>query len=258
MDHRHELAWFGSLLDDRPAAAREPALAGINHGKVLPSGFGHANRLWRPMPIPKTVRLYHIVHIDRLASIIADGFLWSDAQVRAEPKPGTTIGMGRIKDRRLELPLTSQPGLMVGACVPFYFGPRSVMLYMLYCGNQVDYRGGQEPIVHLVVDLHEAVAWAEAEGQRWAFTTSNAASSYFDDHADLGRLDAVDWDAVRVRDWRRVRDAKQAEFLVEHRVPWSLVRGVGVQTPQMARRTARIILEGGQQTPVKAYPSWYY
>lgn len=210
------------------------------------------------MPIPEVIRLYHIVHVDRLASIIADGFLWSDAQVRAEPKPGTIIGMERIKDRRLAIPLASRPGLMVGGCVPFYFGPRSAMLYMLHRGNQVDYRGGQEPIVHLVVDLHEAVAWAEARKQQWAFTTSNAASSYFDDHADLGRLDSIDWDAVRARDWRRVRDAKQAEFLVENHVPWSLVRGVGVQTQRMAQRAARVISEGGQQTPVKAYPSWYY
>lgn len=210
------------------------------------------------MPIPEVIRLYHIVHVDRLASIIADGFRWSDARVRAEPKPGTAIGMERIKDRRLAIPLASRRGLMVGACVPFYFGPRSVMLYMLHRGNQVDYRGGQEPIVHLVVDLHEAVAWAEAQKQQWAFTTSNAGSSYFDDHADLGRLDLIDWDAVRVRDWRKVRDAKQAEFLVEKRVPWSLVRGVGVQSERMARRAARIISEGGQQTPVKAYPSWYY
>ncbi len=43
------------------------------------------------------------------------------------------------------------PGTKVGEYVPFYFCPRSVMLYILYMGNhpELGYRGGQAPIVHL-------------------------------------------------------------------------------------------------------------
>ncbi|MFN8587276.1 MAG: DarT ssDNA thymidine ADP-ribosyltransferase family protein [Candidatus Eisenbacteria bacterium] len=38
--------------------------------------------------------------------------------------------------RRLEgLHLASYPDLFVGDCVPFYFCPRSVMLYLIYRGN---------------------------------------------------------------------------------------------------------------------------
>ena len=75
---------------------------------------------------------------------------------------GTTIGMSSIKKRRLKLKLTSHPDLHVGDCVPFYFCPRSVMLYVIHMANHAEltYRGGQESIVHLEAGLHEAVAWA--------------------------------------------------------------------------------------------------
>ena len=37
------------------------------------------------------------------------------------------------------------------------------MLYLIHRANhsELDYRGGQDPIVHLEADLREAVDWAE-------------------------------------------------------------------------------------------------
>ena len=123
------------------------------------------------MPPPDKPKIYHIVHVDRLASIVADGALWSDAEVQHRAPPGTIIGMSDIKRRRTTKALDSHPDLCVGDCVPFYFCPRSVMLYVITMANhsELDYRGGQGPIVHLEADLHEAVAWANRHGRRWAF-----------------------------------------------------------------------------------------
>jgi hypothetical protein len=58
--------------------------------------------------------------------------------------------MSTIKERRLRLAIECRPGLRVGDCVPFYFCPRSVMLFLLDRGNHPDltYRGGQGPILH--------------------------------------------------------------------------------------------------------------
>ena len=49
------------------------------------------------MTIPPHPKLYHIVHVDRLASIVSDGFLWSDAEVVRRGAGGTTIGMSTIE-----------------------------------------------------------------------------------------------------------------------------------------------------------------
>jgi hypothetical protein len=185
------------------------------------------------MAVPAQPKLYHICHVDRLPSILADGGLWCDAEVVRRGPAGTTIGMSGIKQRRLsELTLSSHPTLHVGDCVPFYFCPRSVMLYLLHQGNhpELDYRGGQAPIIHLESDLRTVVAWANQHGRRWAFTLSNAGSYYFEDRRDLAKLDQIDWDAVQARDWRQCKEGKQAEFLVEHSVPVSLVERIGVHS----------------------------
>ena len=52
------------------------------------------------------LKIYHIVHVDRLTSIISQGCLWSDATVQNKQVDGTTIGMRAIKARRLGKRLT--------------------------------------------------------------------------------------------------------------------------------------------------------
>ncbi len=172
--------------------------------------------------MPAEPKIYHIVHIDRLPSIIAENGLLCDAEIARRSLPGTNIGMNNIKRRRLqELTLDSHPRLHVGDCVPFYFCPRSIMLYVIHRANspELTYRGGQTPIIHLEANLYQAVAWAEKHGRRWAFTTSNAGTRFFEDYSDLTQLDKVDWQAVRATDWQNYKHEKQAEFLVEKQFP---------------------------------------
>lgn len=211
--------------------------------------------------VPPHPKLYHIVHVDRLQSIVAESRLWCDAEVVRRNPAGTTIGMTGIKLRRLtELTLSSHPGLHVGDCVPFYFCPRSVMLYLIYQGNhpELTYRGGQGPIIHLETDLQATVAWANGEGQRWAFTLSNAGSYFFEDRSDLADLGQIDWNAVQARDWRTCKDGKQAEFLVEQYFPWELVDRIGVYSDQQYRAVANALPANGHRPRVEILRDWYY
>ena len=212
------------------------------------------------MPPPAAPKIYHIVHVDRLASIIADGALWSDAILQGGARPGTTIGMSTIKQRRLTNPVECRLGLNVGDCVPFYFCPRSVMLYLIHKANhpELDYRGGQVPIVHLEADLHEAVAWTQQHDLRWAFTLSNAGSRYFKDCCDLERLGEIDWDAVQARNWQGHTDGKQAEFLVERSFPWTLVQRVGVHSLHVQEQARHAVRVSEHLPAVEIKPEWYY
>jgi hypothetical protein len=199
------------------------------------------------MAVPANPKIYHIVHLDKLASIVADGCLWSDAELAARPVVGTVIGMNSIKVRRMtELTLTSHPGLYVGECVPFYFCPRSVMLYLIHKRNaELTYRGGQGPIVHLVADLNAVVAWANANGRRWAFTLSNAGSYYFEDRADLAQLAEINWASVAASQWSGspTKEQKQAEFLIEQHFPWELIEEIGVINQHVGQRVTEHIPE---------------
>lgn len=211
--------------------------------------------------MPVRPKLYHIAHVDRLPSIVADQCLWCDREVARRAPPGTTIGMSGIKQRRLdELRLTSHPALFVGDCVPFYFCPRSVMLYLIHQGNhpELGYRGGQEPIVHFEADLHAVVAWADAQARRWAFTLSNAGARYFEDRSDLGQLGEIDWNAVQARDWRQCKDGKQAEFLLELSLPWHLVERIGVQSRATYTLAVNALAARAHRPPVEIRPQWYY
>ena len=222
---------------------------------------------------PAASKIYHIVHVDRLPSIIADGGLLCDAEIvrRAAADPehdmGTTIGMGSIKQRRLnELTLTSHPDLYVGQCVPFYFCPRSIMLYLIHRANdpELTYRGGQGPIVHLELDLGGAIQWADQNGRRWAFTLSNAGARYFEDRASLAELGEIDWDAVQARLWsgkgisHSVKEGKQAEFLMEGFSSWELVIRIGVKSQNVYGEVREFIQATDHKPHVEIKPDWYY
>lgn len=213
------------------------------------------------MTVPAQPKLYHIVHVDRLPSIVADQCLWCDREIARRSPPGTAIGMNSIKQRRLnELRLTSHPDLFVGDFVPFYFCPRSVMLYLIHRGNhpELSYRGGQGPIVHFEADLQAVVAWADAQPRRWAFTLSNAGARYFEDRSDLGQLNQIDWNAVRATDWRQCKEGKQAEFLLELSFPWHLVERIGVQSHATYAAAVNALPAQGHRPAFEIRPDWYY
>jgi hypothetical protein len=213
------------------------------------------------MTVPAMPKIYHIVHVDRLASIIADDRLLCDSEIANRGSQGTSIGMSKIKQRRLtELTLASHPGLYVGQCVPFYFCPRSVMLYLIWKANHPDlsYRGGQDPIVHLEADLYNVVEWADQNNSRWAFTLSNAGSYHFEDRSDIGQLDEIEWAAVQATDWQHCREGKQAEFLIERSLPWALVERIGVKDNSTYRHATNVIRRAGHKPPVEVKGKWYY
>jgi len=210
--------------------------------------------------MPAQPKIYHICHVDRLPSILNCNGLFSDAKVSELDLPGTVVGMSNIKQRRLnELRLDSHPTLFVGQCVPFYFCPRSVMLYLIHRRNaELTYQGGQTQIVHLESDLYETVAWANANNRRWAFTLSNAGSYYFEDRADLANLHEIDWDAVQARIWNQCKEAKQSEFLFEESLPWGPVRRIGVSNNIVYGQVLNTLQQQEHKPTVEVKTDWYY
>ncbi len=171
--------------------------------------------------------------------------------------------MSQIKKRRLEqIEVDCHVGTKVGQYVPFYFCPRSIMLFILHMGNHPDlnYTEGQDPIVHLQADLNTTIQWADKNNVRWAFSDGNAGAfvaSFFNRVADL---DEVDWAAVASTDFRdaKVKEGKQAEFLLFDEFPWDLVEAVGVRTAQMLASVRKAISGANHQPSVSVKPSWYY
>lgn len=210
-------------------------------------------------------KIYHIIHWNKLASVMKMEGLFCDAKMSTSPAPtGTIIGNENIKENRLTLPVNCHEGLCVGECVPFYFCPRSVMLYVIFRSNHPNlaYKEGQDPIVHLELDLDATVQWAEQAGKKWAFTDRNAATRYTLFFRDLSELNKVPWDHVKNNYWSEpdIKDGKQAEFLVEQFCPWSLVNRIGVKNQETYGKVINLLPSGSSITnpTVEIISSWYY
>lgn len=151
---------------------------------------------------------------------------------------------------------------IVGEYVPFYFCPRSVMLYILFKANHPDlsYRGGQGPIVHLVGDLRATVRWADANSRRWAFSDRNAGAAYASFYRTLERLDQINWDAVGSNDFRSpiVKESKQAEVLVHESFPWPLVEKIGVSDDSILAKVRSVLEEADHRPVVGIERAWYF
>ena len=219
------------------------------------------------MVVPTNPKIYHIVHVDRLLSIVNTGHLLCDEEVARQQLSGTTIGMEKIKQRRQSKLVRADPDISVSDCTPFYSCPRSVMLYVICKANHPSllYKGGQNSIVHLEADLHKSVEWAEGSSLHWAFTAINATSKSAEFYTSLDKLDKINWNAVSTNYWESEQDDKQAEFLVENRFPWELVSSIGVLTAEIQTQVEGILSDAvamlGQPSvhkPVFCKPEWYY
>jgi hypothetical protein len=211
---------------------------------------------------PVNPKVYHITHVENLPSILAVGSISSDARRIRHNLETTNVGMAQIKARRLALEVNCHPGTKVGEYVPFYFCPRSIMLYLLHRGNhpELSYRGGQRPIVHLEADLYTVVRWVEANNYRWAFSKSNAGAQYTRFFNNLAQLDEIDWEAVAARDFRPmdIKEGKQAEFLLYDACPWHLIERIGVIDAQTEQRIVALLRQTGHRPIVSVQRGWYY
>jgi hypothetical protein len=213
--------------------------------------------------VPSSPKIYHITHIDNLPNIIASAELVSDANRITNALNCSLVGMSTIKQRRLEeIEVSCHPGTKVGEYVPFYFCPRSIMLYILYKGNnpELTYKGGQRPIIHLESDLDAVINWANSNSVRWAFSDGNAGAyitAFYKDPVDLIKLN---WNAINSTSFSdaKIKEGKQAEFLMFDVFPWILVEKIGTIDSTMELKIQTILANVGHQPVIAIERSWYF
>ena len=197
--------------------------------------------------------IYHITDVDNLPGILASGGLRSDvAMANANP---VVIGYQHIKQRRMtEIRVDCCGGRTVGEFVPFYFCPRSPMLYTINIGNTGRAAGCQRSIVHLV----STVAVGIAQNRAWAISDGNAGASHTSFSADLAALKGLDWTAIRATQWQGKTHQKSAEFLVADFFDWSSVQTVGCYNADTVQRIQALLAGANHRPAVIIQPNWYY
>lgn len=204
--------------------------------------------------------VYHVTHLRNLQSIVRLGGPWSDADRDSRGLAPVNIAHTHIKRRRAIRSVDRPPGGTLDQYVPFYFAPRSPMLYSIGRGNVEGYNEGQRPIVHLVTSVERI----QRQQLPFLFTDGHAAelvSEFFD---DLARLDQIDWQIMRERYWADTQEdgdrsrRRQAEFLVHHFIPWVLVEAIGVMDPRTTLEVEALLARSGHIPPVTVRRDWYY
>jgi hypothetical protein len=213
--------------------------------------------------IPSNPKIYHITHIDNLPSIVNSMELVSDAKRVAEDLNFSLVGMSKIKQRRLnEIEVSCHRGTTVGQYVPFYFCPRSVMLYILYKRNhpELTYKGGQQPIIHLEADFKAVINWANRNRIRWAFTDGNAGAYITNFYSDATAIYNLNWDAINSTDFGnpKIKEGKQAEFLMFDVFPWELIHKIGTINSTIEKKVKTVLANIGHQPIVAVEHSWYF
>lgn len=203
----------------------------------------------------------HFTHIDNLSGVLAGGCLEADNLVDRSSALQVEAADLEIKGIRRSMHVPLAPHGCVADYVPFYFAPRSPMLYKLHKGGVPNYTGGQDPLVYLVSSA-EAIA---AAGVAFVFSDGNCAATVTNFDSDLAHIESVvDWEVMQAEMWANTADdpdrrrRRMAEFLVYQRVPIECLSGIAVRRDMMKARVEKLLASAGTDLPVSTKVDWYF
>ncbi|NDC41629.1 MAG: DUF4433 domain-containing protein [Chitinophagia bacterium] len=175
------------------------------------------------MPGKNEIYLFRMTHVDNISHVIAHGVTRAHS-VNAQ-SDYRAIGDGSLIQSRADRLVG--PDARLRDYIPFYFGVRMPMLYVIQHGYNGVTRVAPNDIVFVVSTVSKIVA----TGAEIMFTNGHAASgltSFFtaDKLPDIKQL--VDFKAVEALQWGDDLDLKRrkaAEFLVKGDIPYTAISG---------------------------------
>lgn len=139
--------------------------------------------------------------------------------------------------------------------VPFYFAPRSPMLYYLY--KQMLQ---QEDVVYFMTSVRAM----QQIGLDLIFTDAHAIRRLTNFYTDPVYLNRIDWEVMTSDFWNDINEdmsrkaRRQAEFLVHQYVPMSACIGSAVFNEQVNAKVEKIVQDVGSELPVAVRKQFYY
>ena len=211
--------------------------------------------------VPDKIWFYRIMHRDNLEFALRHG-LYAGTEPERDPDY-VFIGHSKLTGERLvyDVPIPGEHG-QLGEYVPFYLGPRSVMLYNIYTGYRGITKRDQREIIYLVYLLDDLLA----QGAEILLTDGHAKSGQTTFLLPEDDLSVIDWSATRATDWKNTPNdwdkqrRKQAEGLVRRYVPTSCLKGIGTKDVKTAETCKQKVLNVGLQNKVtvKTFSQGYY
>jgi len=206
----------------------------------------------------------HFTHLDNLPSIAAAGALACDGQARRSGMR-TEVGDTSIKEARRRRTVPVAPGGRVGDYVPFYFAPRSPMMFRIACDCRDSipgrYQGGDRPLIYLAARVGAVVD----SGLPWVAADGNARAMITHFSSDLTEVEhMIDWELMRQAMWNSTPEdpdrerRRAAELLLRDRASLSLFHEVAAYSEQYAVRARVALGDHPLAQRVVVRPHWYY
>lgn len=205
---------------------------------------------------------WHFTTWANLERIVADGCLKPDS----EATPAQGVGDKGIKADRLRMSVTPldradyPQGVCVGDHVPFYFTPRSPMLYRVL-KRRAQYQGDHTGLVMLGISLRSVLE----QRLTWCVSDRNAASPLVRFMCDVQGLGTfIDFDLMKQFMYERTQDdtdrptRRAAELLVLGRVPLALITHVVVTTRDGLITARQMLHTVGCSRQYEVQPSFLY
>jgi hypothetical protein len=221
--------------------------------------------------IPRPLRIFHMTAICNLASIAKSKKLYSNALLQKKKIEYGNIAYQGAQGKRATKMVAKPPGGVIHDYVPFYFAPRSPMLFTINKGNVEGCPHRQQDIVHFMTTVEAVIA----DQSPYVFYDYNATLSIATCYSDVKNLTKIDWNLFHelpcldgyCKYWHSVLDnpkyslrqeTRQAEFLVHKSVPLKLIGLVGAYNEAKAAEVSQIFEEAGIELEVQAKPEWYF
>jgi hypothetical protein len=208
---------------------------------------------------PTPTSIYHITHWRNLPEIIANDGLFCCAALKKHNVGYHNIANDDIQDKRATTPVPCGLGGCLHDYVPFYFAPRSPMLYVINCGGP-RYPERQVPVVHLVSSAQSVYV----DNRPAAFTNGHAIMALSEFFTELKDLDKIDWPVMASRWWNDTQEhpgrkrRRQAEFLVHYHFPWSLVTEIAVVNRAVETEVQAVLQDAAHKPILRVRADWYY
>lgn len=196
---------------------------------------------------------FRIAHIDNISYINETGFVLASSEQASTSY--TPIGDPNVIDKRR----TNIHGIDLTQYIPFYFGPRSIMLYVIQHG----YNGvkKQEPhnIVYCVIRISDLIA----NNVDCLFTDGHALSAIttFYTHKQLNNINnIISYKDVYAQYWNDEQDIdlkrrKEAELLIKKELDKKHICGYVVYN-EKAKET--LTAQGIEENRIFIKPNYYF
>lgn len=219
------------------------------------------------MPDLDRIYLYRMTHIENVSHILECGVTHKNSP-NANPN-FITIGDTSLINTRSTKVVTvdngdflnfSAPTIILGDYIPFYFGIKMPMLYVMQNGgNFVRQATPPKDIVYLVCLVNRLII----SNNNFYFSDGHATDhlTTFYDSSKIEELPTlIDWTAVKTAYWGgqenlNIKRKKQAEFLVENDIPVKYIVGFGCYN-EVAEK--RLITMGIKKEIIKIIPNAYF